>query len=151
MDDRPPRLVDRLVPRAWPLAAAAYLAFAAIQPRGGFAAIDVCLFHRATGLPCPSCGLTRSLTDLWHLDPAGAWSWNPLGFVAFPLLLASAALAFAPRRVLERIAAALGARGRSVLWVSAGALVLVFLFGAARAAAVAAGITTFPSGAIDGR
>ena len=144
MDDRPPRLVDRIAPRAWPLAAAAYLAFAAIQPRGGFGALDVCLFHRATALPCPSCGLTRSLTDLWHLDPAGAWSWNPLGFVAFPILLASAALVFAPRHILDRLSSALGAHARAVLWVCAGALAVVFVFGAARAAAVAAGFTNFP-------
>src|SRR5262245_56486580 len=115
LSDRPTRLVERLAPRAWPLAAAAYLAFAALQPRGGIGGLEVCLFHRATGLPCPTCGLTRSLTELWHLDPAGAWSWNPLGFVVFPLLLASALLAFAPARALERIAAWLGAHGRAFL------------------------------------
>jgi hypothetical protein len=40
--------------------------------------LDLCLFHRATGYSCPTCGTTRGLLALAH----GAWregfAWNPL-------------------------------------------------------------------------
>lgn len=37
-----------------------------------------CLFHAATGLLCPGCGTTRSLTALIHGDLAGAFAFNQL-------------------------------------------------------------------------
>ncbi|MEY2693731.1 MAG: hypothetical protein RL142_79 [Actinomycetota bacterium] len=37
-----------------------------------------CLFHAATGLLCPGCGTTRSLTALLHGDVATALAFNPL-------------------------------------------------------------------------
>jgi len=41
-----------------------------------------CVFWRVTGLPCPSCGMTRSVVALTHLDFARAAYMNPLG-IAF--------------------------------------------------------------------
>ena len=37
-----------------------------------------CPFHVLTGVPCPTCGGTRALTALAHLDVAGALAMNPL-------------------------------------------------------------------------
>lgn len=37
-----------------------------------------CLFHASTGLLCPGCGTTRSLTALIHGDLAAAFSFNQL-------------------------------------------------------------------------
>lgn len=37
-----------------------------------------CLFHVATGLLCPGCGTTRSLTALIHGDLATAFAFNQL-------------------------------------------------------------------------
>jgi len=37
-----------------------------------------CLFRAATGIPCPSCGTTRSLVHLAHGDIAGSLILNPL-------------------------------------------------------------------------
>ena len=37
-----------------------------------------CLFHAATGLLCPGCGTTRSLTALIHGDLATAFAFNQL-------------------------------------------------------------------------
>lgn len=47
----------------------------------------VCLFHKATGLPCPSCGITASVRSILSGNMVLAWMQNPLGFIAFPLLL----------------------------------------------------------------
>ena len=48
-----------------------------------------CLIKNATGIPCPSCGTTRSLAALMCGDFSGALYWNPIG-----LLLAVAAVIF---------------------------------------------------------
>lgn len=48
-----------------------------------------CLIKNATGVPCPSCGTTRSLAALMRGDFGGALFWNPIG-----LLLAVAAVVF---------------------------------------------------------
>jgi hypothetical protein len=57
-----------------------------------------CAFHAATGLPCPTCGLTRSVVMSLHGDWALAWNIAPAGPVAVAGLtifaLAMLALAF---------------------------------------------------------
>ena len=39
-----------------------------------------CLFHDFTGLPCLTCGATRSTTAFFHGHFFAAWQWNPLVF-----------------------------------------------------------------------
>ncbi len=62
------------------------------------AALPDCLFHSITGLPCPTCGATRAVLALSHLDLAGAAAMNPLaalgaaGFVLGGLAAGTAAL-----------------------------------------------------------
>ena len=41
-----------------------------------------CFFRLATGLPCPTCGSTRALGRLFHLDLPGAFLMNPLAAVS---------------------------------------------------------------------
>ena len=43
--------------------------------------IDMCLFRRVTGLPCPSCGTTRSVLSISHLHFADALYYTPIGFI----------------------------------------------------------------------
>ena len=40
---------------------------------------SMCMFYHLTGLPCPSCGMTRSVISLTHLRFREAVSLNPLG------------------------------------------------------------------------
>lgn len=42
----------------------------------------LCPFHAITGIPCPSCGITRGLFTLLHGDPRTAFLFNPLGLIA---------------------------------------------------------------------
>jgi hypothetical protein len=44
--------------------------------------LTLCVFKGLTGLPCPTCGSTRTLGRLAGLDLAGALSQNPLATVA---------------------------------------------------------------------
>jgi hypothetical protein len=59
---------------------AAWLAMALPWPR--------CPFLAVTGLPCVTCGATRSAIAFLHGDFLSALKWNPLMFVAFCALIA---------------------------------------------------------------
>ena len=41
-----------------------------------------CWFREFTGIPCPTCGCTRSLAAWTRLDPVAACQFNPLFFLA---------------------------------------------------------------------
>ena len=47
----------------------------------------VCLFETLTGLPCPGCGMSRSLGAFFSGDAASAWALHPAGPVLASLLL----------------------------------------------------------------
>ena len=47
--------------------------------------VPLCMFKATTGLPCMTCGGTRALVRLSHLDVGGALLMNPL--VAFGFLV----------------------------------------------------------------
>ena len=49
-----------------------------------------CLFHLATGLDCPGCGVTRMLAALAAGDLAAAWRANPCLLALSPILAALA-------------------------------------------------------------
>jgi Protein of unknown function (DUF2752) len=84
-------------------------------------ALDLqCAFRSTTGLPCPTCGVTRSVAMSLHGEFARAWNMAPAGPVAVLGLLAFA---------LAMLALALiqwaGAEDRTAsmrLWVRRGAL-----------------------------
>ena len=42
-----------------------------------------CWFRRLTGLPCPTCGATRTALSLVHGDLTAAWRHNPFIFCCF--------------------------------------------------------------------
>lgn len=59
-----------------------------------------CPFRLSVGLPCPGCGMTRSIGALWHGDWLTSFRYHPLGlplFVACVLLLLVLCLHRAPR------------------------------------------------------
>lgn len=45
-----------------------------------------CLLHRATGLHCPGCGMTRATHAALHGEWACAFRFNPLGMVLLPFV-----------------------------------------------------------------
>jgi len=51
--------------------------------------VGVCLFKRLTGIPCPSCGSTRSVLLLLKGDGSGAFSQNPFGLIIMTILVIS--------------------------------------------------------------
>lgn len=84
-----------------------------------------CLFNNLTGIPCPGCGLTRSLTSAVHGDFAGSFSHHRLGMVV---------LAYALLQLIFRLGVILTPSQRSrflihELRLNRGAIVLGILFG----------------------
>jgi len=53
-----------------------------------------CVFHDLTGLPCLTCGATRSIIEFLHGHILAALKWNPLVFAAVCGLLIFNAYAF---------------------------------------------------------
>ena len=47
---------------------------------------SLCVFYHATGLPCPSCGITRAIVALTHFHFRRAMEMNALGFVLVGVL-----------------------------------------------------------------
>jgi len=47
----------------------------------------VCLIKRVTGVPCPSCGSTRSVLNLLHGDFLKALYINPFGLIIAVIML----------------------------------------------------------------
>ena len=94
--------------------------------------VPLCTFRTITHMPCFACGLTRSFIGCAHLDLRQAAFFNPVGLMLFPLVVYTAALLGAPRRVRERAAA--GAVAHGGWWTAFGiaALGLFVVNGVAR-------------------
>ena len=89
------------------------------------------LFH----LPCPGCGLTRSLAALWHGDLLVSFRYHPLGAPLFAGALASCLMAIAPGAAQRQLQALLPKQ--RILSLSLLAVLLTIW--AARLTAIAAG------------
>lgn len=60
------------------------LVFSAITLIAYFSDIRVCVFHRLFHVPCPGCGLTRSIMALLHGDVIRSITYN---FLGIPIVL----------------------------------------------------------------
>jgi len=83
--------------------APAVLLLTVVMPSSGLP-VTLCVFHAVTGLPCPGCGLTRSLASVSHGHVGDAFRYHPFGPVIYALLvgLTAAALAGEARRARLR-------------------------------------------------
>jgi hypothetical protein len=92
----------------------------------------LCPFRMVTGLPCPGCGMTRSLISLAHGDIAASLYFHPLG----PALAIVAALAGAGRLepfdatarvVIRHFTSSTRVENEPLVWVGLGATFAVWL------------------------
>lgn len=49
--------------------------------------LGVCMVKQVTTIPCPSCGVTRSILAILKADYLGSFQWNPLGWLVLAFLL----------------------------------------------------------------
>ncbi len=75
--DRAARRLEPIVSVGLVICGAALLLLAAFFPFGKLP--PLCTFKHLTGLPCLTCGMTRSWVSLVHGDIAQALAWNPAG------------------------------------------------------------------------
>ncbi len=48
---------------------------------------SLCLYKNIIGTECPGCGMTRAALSLLHLRFAGAFAFNRMIIIVFPLIL----------------------------------------------------------------
>jgi hypothetical protein len=120
------------------LALVGFLLGALVFPPVGFGSSS-CSMLTTMGIPCPSCGLTRSVTCVYHGEWAGAWQYNPFGFGFALLFVLLAPFFFMPERY--RAAARMWARRNDLAITIVLVLFLgsMLLFGIVRAIRVQAG------------
>lgn len=83
---------SRQIGLLWGLVALALLALSPLAPQLA-AAAPACPLKSISGLPCPTCGATRTALALAALDPWTALALNPLVTAAWVFLVAGGLLA----------------------------------------------------------
>jgi hypothetical protein len=78
------------------------LALSFLLPTDGLG-ITVCWFQSLYDLPCPGCGLTRSITCISQLQFSKAWAYHPFGPLVYALFVANAALFVVPKAKRESL------------------------------------------------
>jgi hypothetical protein len=86
----------------------------------------ICSFQALFDLPCPGCGLTRSLVAAAHGDLAGSWAWHRLGAVTLLYILLQALFRLGMFMTPSRTVRVFGSGG----WLNRGMIALAVLFGA---------------------
>lgn len=87
--------------------------------------LPVCIFHEITGLPCPTCGGTRSLIALSQFDLVSSFMFNPLvplfaiGLIIFSLLF------FAGAATKRSVKVGLTQRGKKIIRYTVIALIAI--------------------------
>jgi hypothetical protein len=94
--------------------AAVVVAAAFVLPGNGTGFFPMCWFRAASNLPCPGCGLSRSLASITHLQLGDSLAYHPFGLLVFLLLTAILVVSVSPARVRARVAGWLDARDGSV-------------------------------------
>ena len=111
--------------RAEGLACIAVVALSTLLPQGKQLP-KLCLVNRATGLPCPACGLTRSFGAVGHGDWRGATRYHLLGVPTYmfaltvgiwTLVRGRLRISLTPQRVVGMACVLLAAWAAKVLFV----------------------------------
>ncbi|MCB9597028.1 MAG: DUF2752 domain-containing protein [Sandaracinaceae bacterium] len=110
------------------------LAISFALPAGGTGlGIPMCWLKALTGVPCPGCGLTRSITNISHLHFAEAALYHPFGFPLYLLALVLVVALVWPRarRAFVRLLIRNDVIARRAYWTFVGGFIV---FGVGRIA-----------------
>ena len=112
--------------------AAVVVAAAFVLPGDGTGFFPTCYFKAMFALPCPGCGLSRSLASITHLQLGDAVAYHPFGLLVFLLLGAILVVSLSPARARAAVAAWLDARAPRVRKVYATGVAAFLVFGVGR-------------------
>ncbi|MGE0792328.1 MAG: DUF2752 domain-containing protein [Sandaracinaceae bacterium] len=119
------RPVHRRLLSPWSEGLAAVMLVASfLLPERGLG-VPLCWFKAAFDLPCPGCGLTRSIVHISHLRFADALAYHPFGFPLYALAVALVVLAVwrGGRRRLVRFLARHDRAAQRVYWLFIGCFI----------------------------
>jgi hypothetical protein len=111
-----------------------------LPPRG--VGLSLCWMRRA-GVPCPGCGLTRSLSCAVRGSFLESWHFHPFGLLILGLFLAVAAASLVRGPARERLHASLDAHHRLLDAAFLGFVIAFAAFGVLRAVLQLAGVCQF--------
>lgn len=112
-----------------------------LSPAG--TSFTTCAMKSSTGLPCPGCGLTRSVTSILHGKILAAWQYNPFGFGFLLLFVLASPSAFLPKKYRQRIKERLDPYKRTLLMVFLSFVLLMLTHGVMRSLLVASGASGY--------
>ncbi len=87
--------------------------------------VTICWFKRYFELPCPGCGLTRSVTCISHLEFGKAWDYHPFGPLIYALFVANAVLLWVSKEKREDLKYRMSRNDR---WLQPIYMAIVLLF-----------------------
>ena len=78
------------------------LVVAVLHPPHGFG-FTLCWFHQTTGVPCPGCGLTRSLSCAVRGMLTESWAYHPFGPILLGVFAVIATIGVLPGHAQRRV------------------------------------------------
>ena len=130
--NQPRRVYDLWLGKHCVLAAWLGLLLAVASPPKG-AGVLTCWFREATTLPCPGCGLTRSLSCAMRGMLVPSWHSHPMGLFILALFIFTAAQSLLPRSFRDQLARQMQARAPIVHRLYLAFVVVFVAFGVGRA------------------
>lgn len=103
------------------------------MPADGFGR-DLCYVHATSGLPCPGCGLSRSVAHGVRGHLVQALWYNPFGLIVLPYALTVVSSLVWPRSLKERVRSWLEPRGEGFKRVYMGLIIAFLSYGTLRMA-----------------
>ena len=133
---------DILFGRATGRLAIAAIIASFLLPTAG-AGIKLCMMKNLFELPCPGCGLTRSVTSVSHLELTKAWNYHPFGLIIHPFLCFAALGVFLSKEARRRMRVWFWKHHRMVYAVHLTLIVAFLLFGFVRLGCELCGFESF--------